>query len=85
MAEPLVIVSNRGPVGFRRVGGELRTVRGAGGLVSALRPLVDRHDVAWVATALGEGDRAVAADGPREAIRRSAPSGELSLAAPCTR
>ena len=61
-----MIVSNRGPVGFRRVEGELRTVRGAGGLVSALRPLVDRHDVAWVATALGEGDREVAAGGPRE-------------------
>jgi trehalose 6-phosphate synthase len=65
MADPLVIVSNRGPVAFRRENGELRTVRGAGGLVTALRSLVDRHDVAWVATALGEGDREVAAGGPR--------------------
>jgi trehalose 6-phosphate synthase len=66
VAEQLVIVSNRGPIGFRRVEGELLTVRGAGGLVSALRPLVDRHDIAWVATALGDGDREVAAGGPRE-------------------
>ena len=39
-------MSNRGPVGFRRApDGELTTVRGAGGLVTALRPIVDRGDV----------------------------------------
>ena len=61
-----MIVSNRGPVGFRREAGALRTVRGAGGLVTALRSLVHRHDVAWVATALGEADREVAVGGPRD-------------------
>jgi len=64
--EPLILVSNRGPVGFRRdADGELEAARGAGGLVTALRPLVDRHDVTWVASALGDVDREVAAGGRR--------------------
>ncbi len=66
MSDSIVVVSNRGPVGFRRdAGGSLETVRGAGGLVTALRPLVDRHDVTWVASAMSDADRAVAAEGPR--------------------
>ena len=61
---PLVVVSNRGPVSLRRSEtGELEAVRGAGGLVTALRPLVDRHDVTWIASAMGETERAVAAEG----------------------
>jgi trehalose 6-phosphate synthase len=67
VAEPLVVVSNRGPVGFRRdAGGELTTVRGAGGLVTALRPLVDRGDVTWVASAMDDAERELAAAGARE-------------------
>jgi trehalose 6-phosphate synthase len=67
VGDPLVVVSNRGPVGFRRErNGALETVRGAGGLVAALAPLVDRHDVAWVASALGDVDREVASEGVRE-------------------
>lgn len=63
---PLVIVSNRGPVGLRRTAdGTVESVRGAGGLVTALRPLVDRHDVTWVASAMTEPERAVAAEGAR--------------------
>ena len=65
MPEPLVIVSNRGPVGYRRASGSLETIRGAGGLVTALRSLVDRHEVSWVASALGDADREVAAAGVR--------------------
>jgi trehalose 6-phosphate synthase len=64
---PLVVVSNRGPVGFRAgPDGSLETVRGAGGLVTALRPLVDQHPVTWIASALGDADRKVAAAGPRD-------------------
>ena len=67
MAKPLVVVSNRGPVGFRRsTDGEVEEVRGAGGLVTALRPLVERGDVTWVASAMGEVERELAAGGPRE-------------------
>ena len=64
--ERLVVVSNRGPTGFRRrADGALETVRGAGGLVTALRPLVDRSDVTWVASAMSDADRTVAGQGAR--------------------
>ena len=67
MAKPLVVVSNRGPMGFRRSeDGLLEEVRGAGGLVTALRPLVERGDVTWVASAMGEVERELAAGGARE-------------------
>jgi len=67
VAEPLVVVSNRGPVGFRRdTDGKLATARGAGGLVTALRPLVDRGDVTWVASAMGDAERELAAAGARD-------------------
>jgi trehalose 6-phosphate synthase len=66
--EPLVILSNRGPVGFRRgSNGALESVRGAGGLVTALRPLVDRLDVTWIASAMTDAERDVAAGGARTA------------------
>ncbi|MBA2461913.1 MAG: trehalose-6-phosphate synthase [Actinobacteria bacterium] len=63
----LIVVSNRGPVGFSRDGGGKRIEkRGAGGLVTALRPLVADHDVTWIASALSEEDRDVAAQGAVE-------------------
>jgi trehalose 6-phosphate synthase len=69
LGEPLVVVSNRGPVGFRRAeDGTLSTVRGAGGLVTALRPLVDRGDVTWVASAMGDVERDLAGDGARDEV-----------------
>ena len=47
-ARPLVVVSNRGPVSFRLEGDEPVAKRGAGGLVSALGPLVRHTDTtAW--------------------------------------
>ena len=67
MAEPLVVVSNRGPIGFRHdPAGVVESVRGAGGLVSALRPLVDRHEITWIASAMTEAEREVAAGGVRK-------------------
>jgi trehalose 6-phosphate synthase len=66
MTRPLVVVSNRGPIGFRREpDGAVTEVRGAGGLVTALRPLIDRGDVTWVASAMGDVERELAAHGPR--------------------
>lgn len=53
MPRPLIVVSNRGPVG-----------RGSGGLVTALRSLRDRDDVVWIASAMSDEDRALAADPP---------------------
>ena len=67
MAEPLVVVSNRGPVGFHLAAdGTLASKRGAGGLVTALRPLVDRHPITWVASAMSAAERGVAAQGGRD-------------------
>ncbi|MBA2333260.1 MAG: trehalose-6-phosphate synthase, partial [Actinobacteria bacterium] len=63
----LIVVSNRGPVGYERDGAGARVARrGAGGLVTALSPLVSRHDVTWIASALTEEDRAVADGGAFE-------------------
>ena len=60
----LIVVSNRGPVGYERGadGGRISR-RGAGGLVTALRPLVSHHDVTWIASAVTDEEREVAAGG----------------------
>jgi trehalose 6-phosphate synthase len=59
----LIVVSNRGPVTFGRDESGARVARrGGGGLVTALRSLVAHHDVTWVASAMTDEDRAVAAE-----------------------
>lgn len=61
MTRPLIVVSNRGPVTYERDdNGERVERRGAGGLVTALRSLVDRPDVTWIASATTDEDRAIA-------------------------
>ncbi|MCC5951778.1 MAG: trehalose-6-phosphate synthase [Acidimicrobiia bacterium] len=65
---PVVLVSNRGPISFSLDdAGRPEPRRGAGGLVSGLGPLVVDTPHAWIAAALGEGDRVAAADGMVEA------------------
>jgi trehalose 6-phosphate synthase len=59
----LIVVSNRGPVTYSRENGERVARRGGGGLVTALRGLVAHHDVTWIASAMSDEDRAVAAEG----------------------
>ena len=64
MDRPVVIVSNRGPLSFRRGDqGELVATRGAGGLVSGVRPVVADTGATWIAAAMSEGDREAAAKG----------------------
>ena len=64
----LIIVSNRGPVTFDRgPDGERIVRRGGGGLVTALRGLLDHHDVTWIAAAMTDEDRVVAAEGSSDA------------------
>ncbi|MBA3476049.1 MAG: trehalose-6-phosphate synthase, partial [Actinobacteria bacterium] len=54
----LIVVSNRGPLAFALDADGARVARrGAGGLVTALAPLVSRHDVTWIASALSDEDR----------------------------
>jgi trehalose 6-phosphate synthase len=64
----LILVSNRGPVTYDRVDGERVEKRGGGGLVTALRGLLERHDVTWIAAATTEEDRAVAEEGSGEVV-----------------
>ncbi len=51
--QPLVLVSNRGPVTFEPDG---RVRRGTGGLVTALIGLASHRDVTWIASAMTEED-----------------------------
>ncbi|MHB1139565.1 MAG: alpha,alpha-trehalose-phosphate synthase (UDP-forming) [Microthrixaceae bacterium] len=60
---PVVIVSNRGPLSYQLVDGELVGRRGAGGLVSGLAPLVEEGRATWIAATMSEGDRLAAASG----------------------
>jgi len=74
----LVVVANRGPVSYgRSASGERIVLRGGGGLVTALRSLVEHHDVTWIASAMSDEDRAVAAehggDGFEETARDGSP------------
>jgi trehalose 6-phosphate synthase len=78
----LIVVSNRGPAGYERdASGERRTNRGAGGLVTALRGLLAHHDVTWIASAMSEEDRAVAAEGTIEEQGRDGSPYRLRLVA----
>ncbi len=78
----LIVVSNRGPLSFARDEDGARVARrGAGGLVTALAPLVSHHDVTWIASALSDEDRAVAAEGAVEETARDGSSYRLRLVA----
>jgi len=72
----LIVVSNRGPVSFERdTAGNRVARRGGGGLVTALRGLVSRHDVTWVASAITDEDRLVASEFEDEAVVEHAADG----------
>jgi trehalose 6-phosphate synthase len=72
----LIVVSNRPPVAFgRNKDGNRVALRGGGGLVTALRSLVALHDVTWIASAMTDEDRAVAAEAGGGAIDEIAHDG----------
>jgi trehalose 6-phosphate synthase len=59
---PLIVASNRGPVTFERgEDGALAPRRGAGGLVTALLGALQDAGGLWVAAAMSDGDREMAA------------------------
>jgi trehalose 6-phosphate synthase len=59
----LLVVFNRAPVTYARdADGRRVAKRGGGGVVTALGGLLVHHDVTWVASAMTEEDRAVAAE-----------------------
>lgn len=58
------MVSNRGPVSFRHdESGGIVARRGAGGLISGIGPLMAGSGAVWVAAAMSDADREVAANG----------------------
>jgi trehalose 6-phosphate synthase len=59
MRRKLIVVSNRGPVRVARDGS---VTRSSGGLATALRSLLQHHDVTWIASATSEGERALAGE-----------------------
>jgi len=72
----LIVVSNRGPVTFDRGADGSRVARrGGGGLVTALRSLVAMHDVTWIASAMTDEERVVAAESGGAAIDETARDG----------
>ena len=72
----LIVVSNRGPVSFDRgPDGERVARRGGGGLATALRSLVSHHDITWIASAMTDEDRAVAAEAGHDAVDETARDG----------
>jgi trehalose 6-phosphate synthase len=72
----LIVVSNRGPITFRRGrDGERIPTRGGGGLVTALRGLVAHHDVTWIASAMSDEDRMVMAEAGGAAIEERSRDG----------
>ncbi len=74
----LIVVANRPPVSYGRdADGQRVERRGQGGLVTALRPLIAHHDVTWVASAMSDEDRLVAAEAGGGAIDGLGRTGEL--------
>ncbi len=72
----LIVVSNRGPVSFHAgPSGETIARRGGGGLATALRGLVSRHEVTWIASAITEEDRRVAMRARGRPLEETAPGG----------
>jgi len=64
MHRRVILVSNRGPLVYDRDESGRRVARrGEGGLVTALRGAVDQADILWIASAIGDEDRAAAAEG----------------------
>jgi Trehalose-6-phosphate synthase len=66
--QTLIVVSNRGPITYDRAGGERIERRGGGGLVTALRGLLQEHDVTWIASAMTDEDTVVAKEGNSDVI-----------------
>jgi len=56
----LIVVSNRAAISYTKDQHGRAARRGGGGLVTALAPLVSRHEVTWIANAMTDEDRAVA-------------------------
>src|SRR5271169_4051351 len=70
--QPLVLVSNRGPVTFH-AGGEVQ--RGSGGLVTALTGLASHREAIWIASAMNEHDAEVSREHDGRSFPVRSPAG----------
>jgi trehalose 6-phosphate synthase len=61
LESPLVVASNRGPLSYVQEGDKLQVERGSGGLVTALAGVLFEADATWVAAAMTDRDRLLAA------------------------
>ncbi|MGI8681793.1 MAG: alpha,alpha-trehalose-phosphate synthase (UDP-forming) [Mycobacteriales bacterium] len=69
---PVVLLSHRGPVSFRRTEDRRTASRGAGGLVSALTGLAEHlAEAVWISAATTDEDRAVMAESDGEPVQVS--------------
>ncbi|MGP8242817.1 MAG: trehalose-6-phosphate synthase, partial [Solirubrobacteraceae bacterium] len=71
-SQPLVLVSNRGPVTFH-AGGEVQ--RGSGGLVTALTGLASHREAIWIASAMNEHDTEVSRSNAGRSFPVRSPAG----------
>jgi trehalose 6-phosphate synthase len=78
--DSIVIASNRGPVTFARESddGDLVSSRGTGGLVTALTGSI-QDGGAWIAAALSDGDREMAARDPGGRGRIDVAAGDTKM------
>jgi trehalose 6-phosphate synthase/phosphatase len=61
----LIVVSNRQPYAHKKIEGEIRCERSAGGVTAALDPLLQSVEGIWVAWGSGDADREVVDGGDR--------------------
>lgn len=78
----LVLVSNRGPVQFTENStGGLAAKRGSGGLITALDSVLKTTKALWIAAAISDADRKIAAAGNLIGVPESDPSYWVKLVA----
>ena len=71
---PFILVSNRGPIEYRfGADGQIRAQRGSGGVVTALAGLAGSIKVTWIAAAMTDADRRIAAEPTRAPQIASSP------------
>ena len=78
--QQLILASNRGPMEHHvQPNGDLQARRGSGGVVTALSGLTGQAEFTWIASAMGEGDRRVAAANQGRAVRSPLPGQRVSV------
>lgn len=76
----LILASNRGPVEhYVAPDGRAEARRGSGGIVTALNSLAQGAQFTWVASAMGEGDRQVAAAAQSSPYKSPLPGHKIDL------